>query len=89
MVYEYRCRDCLTIWETTHSIDVNDAVEELGLSCPTCHSTDIHKYLGNMKTVPIKFKGTGFASNDLALDKLGMPKNIRNNPEVKKKLSEL
>lgn len=85
--YDYKCKTCGNIWSTSHSI--KETAESLGLKCPECNGDDIFKYLGNLKSIPIKFKGTGFSVNDGALDKLGFPKNTRNDPEVKKRLNDL
>lgn len=85
--YDYRCRDCLNVWLENHSF--KETAESLGLKCPECSSHDIHKYFGNMKTLTVKFKGAGFAVNDMALEKLGMPESIRNSPHTKKALEEL
>ena len=89
MVYDYKCRSCQEIWEVEHSMNVSDAVEELGLACPECESTDIFKYLGNVKRVAINFVGTGWVSKDSALDAMGMPKNIQNSPHARKYLDKL
>lgn len=89
MVYTYKCRKCENIFEIDHSMKVNDAVEELGAKCPKCESQEIFKYLGNMKTAHIQFKGLGFAVNDHALDKIKFPKHYRDNPEIKDKLNKL
>lgn len=89
MVYNYKCRKCENIFDIDHSMKVKDAVEELGAECPKCGSTDIFKYLGNMKTAHIHFKGVGFATNDLALDKIGFPKHYKDNPEVREKLKNM
>lgn len=82
MTYEYKCRSCSNIWSVEHSMSINDAVEELSLSCPTCSSRDIHKYLGNYGTATVVFKGTGWAAKDMMLDKIGMPKAQRESPEA-------
>lgn len=82
MKYEYKCQ-CSVVFETNHSMTVNNAVEELGLVCPSCGSKNIKKYLGNINNPAILFKGTGWASVDGALDRIGMPKNIRDNLDTK------
>lgn len=89
MKYEYKCRDCDTIWITEHSIHVDNAVEELGLSCPECESLNIAKYLGNYHRPTVIFKGIGWAHKDFALDKLNMPKATRESPEARKRMNEL
>jgi predicted nucleic acid-binding Zn ribbon protein len=89
MKYDYRCRECENVWEVDHPMKVSDAVAELGLFCPNCESSNIFKYLGNMATTYIQFKGTGFSINDAALDKVKFPKHYRDNPEVKNKLDKL
>lgn len=88
MVYQYKCRVCETVFDVEHSMSVNDAVAELGTSCPNCESPDVFKYLGNLKTAYIQFKGVGFAKNDLALDKIGFPKHYHQNPEIRQKLNK-
>lgn len=70
-------------------MSVNNAVQELGSVCSNCGSHNIFKYLGLRKTVPIHFKGTGFAINDLALDKIGFPKHYKENPEVREKIKNM
>ena len=89
MKYDYRCREeeCRHIWVEDHPI--SEDAESLGLRCPECDSHDIYKYFGNMRTVPIHFKGTGFAVNDLALDAIGMPKSIQNSPATKERLKKM
>lgn len=84
MKYEYKCEDCDNIWDAYHSITVDDAVEELGLNCPECESINIHKYIGNYGTATVMFKGPGFAINDLAMQKIGMPRPQRESLEAKK-----
>lgn len=86
-LYDYRCRECANIWEETHSM--TEDASSLELACPECGSHDIHRYLGYTKRIGVKFKGTGFASVDLALDAVGMPKNIQNSPETKKRLKDM
>lgn len=88
MTYEYKCNNCEHIWKVDHSIKVNNAVEELGLCCENCESSDVKKYLGNYKTATVMFKGTGFAVNDLALEKIGMPKAQRESPMAQRKLKD-
>lgn len=88
MVYTYKCREDEHMWEVDHSMHVNDAVTELGLRCPVCGSENIFKFLGNMKTAYIQFKGLGFAVNDHALDKINFPKHYRDNPEIRDKLKD-
>lgn len=83
MRYEYKCDDCEHIWDEYHSIEINDAVEELNLSCPECSSINIKKYLGNYGTATVVFKGPGFAINDLAMEKIGMPKAQRESVEAR------
>ncbi len=89
MIYNYKCRDCSTIFELEHSIKVSNAVSEIGATCSSCGSTNIFKYLGSFKTVPILFKGTGFAANDLALGRIGFPEHYKENPEIRKKLKNM
>lgn len=88
MRYEYKCEDCENIWDEYHSITVNDAVEELDLKCPECESKNIKKYLGNYGTATVVFKGTGFAINDLAMHKIGMPKPQRESLEAQKAMKK-
>lgn len=88
MVYFYKCRSCEHVFELDHSMKVNDVVAELDAKCPQCESQDIFKYLGNMKTAYIQFKGIGFSVNDHALDKINFPKHYKDNPEIRKKLQE-
>lgn len=89
MKYDYRCREeeCRHIWVEEHSI--NDDAESLGLTCPECNSHDVYKYFGNMRTVPIHFKGTGWAIVDSALDAIGMPKNIQNSHATKEAIKKM
>jgi len=89
MVYHYKCRACEHIFEIEHSMKVSNAAEELGSSCPICESNDVFKYLGNLKTAYISFKGPGFSVNDSALDRVGFPKHYRENPEIRDKLNKL
>lgn len=86
-IYEYKCRECDTVWDETHSFKEN--AESLGIVCPNCGANNIFKYLGNRKTLPIQFKGPGFAINDAALDRIGFPKHYRQNKEVRDKLKDL
>lgn len=86
-IYDYKCKSCEEVWELNHSI--NDDATSLNLVCPNCESADIFKYFGNMRTLPVHFKGTGFSINDSALDKLGMPKNIQNSEATKDRLKRL
>lgn len=88
MLYDYKCRECDNIWQESHSIKVNDAVEELNLTCPSCQSKEISKYLGNYKTATIMFKGQGFSINDTALDRIGMPKAQQESAYAKRKLKD-
>lgn len=88
MIYEYKCRKCENIWEENHSIEVDDAVEELDLSCPECGSQEIGKYLGNYSTATVIFNGTGWVHKELALDRLGMPSATRNSPEAQKAMKK-
>lgn len=85
-LYDYKCRACGHVWAVVHSMAVDNAPEELGLTCPVCGSTDVFKFLGGRKTLGIKFVGTGFAGNDAALDAIGMPKSTQNSPEARKHL---
>lgn len=85
-VYDYKCRECEDIWQEIHSFKENH--EDLGLKCPKCKSLNIFKYLG-AKPVPVHFKGTGFAINDLALSKIGFPEHYKQNKEVRDKLKEM
>lgn len=82
--YDYKCREDGYIWEEHHSI-YEDA-KSLGLTCPSCGSDNIFRYLGNYKTMPIKFIGPGWTINDRALDAIGMPEATRNSPEARQKL---
>jgi len=82
--YDYKCKDCNSVWSTSHSID--DTASSLGLKCPSCGSVNIFKYLGNYKTLPIKFIGTGWTVNDNALDAIGMPEATRNSAEARERL---
>lgn len=77
--YTYKCRDCEEIWEESHSVHVNDPVEELGLHCPECDSAEIFKYLGNQRRLVVTFKGTGWAHLDAEFDRLGVPESVRQN----------
>ena len=88
MRYEYKCDDCENIWDVHHSIKVDDAVEELGLLCSECESKNIKKYFGNYSTATVMFKGPGFAINDLAMEKIGMPKPQRESLEAKKAMKK-
>lgn len=85
--YDYKCRVCGTTWLKFHS--VKEDATSLGLVCPECNSEDIYRYFGDMKTVPIHFKGTGFTLNDHALDRIGFPKHYREIPDVKNKLKDM
>lgn len=84
MRYDYRCRECLAVFEVNHSMTENPEVD-----CEVCGSKNTHKYLGNIRNVPIRFRGVGFAANDLALSKIGFPEHYKENPEVRKKLGEM
>jgi predicted nucleic acid-binding Zn ribbon protein len=86
MVYDYKCKNCDKIWSTNHSIHIRNAVDEIGLKCPECDSSNIFKYLGNYGSATIVFQGTGWAHKDLMLDKIGMPKTTQNSPEAQKAL---
>lgn len=88
MVYDYKCKDCLNIWQVTHSIAVKNAIEELGINCPNCESSNIFRYLGNYGTTTVVFKGTGWAHKDIMLDKIGMPKTTQNSPEAQNALKK-
>lgn len=77
--YTYKCRACEEIWDTSHSVHVENPVEELGLSCPECSSDDIFKYLGKQKRLVVTFKGTGWAHLDAEFDRLGVPESVRRN----------
>lgn len=85
-IYTYKCRNDDHIWDVDHPMSVDNAVEEIGLRCPECGSDDIFKYLGNRDTLVIRFRGPGWAINDMALDRLGMPEATRNSPEARKRL---
>lgn len=85
MIYDYKCHDCSTIWEESHSIKVDDAVAECGLVCPSCSSINIRKYFGTFSKPPtIVFKGMGWVGTDTALKKVGFPDHYKENPEVRK-----
>lgn len=86
-IYDYKCRECEEVWDTTHSF--KETAEELGITCPSCGSSNIFRYLGRRKTIPIHFKGSGFAINDLALDRIGFPKHYKQNKEVRDKLKDI
>jgi len=88
MLYDYKCKECSTIWQINHSIHIKNPVEELGLSCTSCSSTKIFRYIGNYKTATLVFKGSGWAHKDSMLDKLGMPKSTQNSPEARKAMKK-
>lgn len=88
MKYDYKCKDCENLWEENHSMKIDNAVEELGLSCPSCQSKNISKYLGNYTTATVVFNGMGWAHKDLLLDKIGMPKAQRESPEAQKAMAK-
>ena len=67
--YDVKCKDCENVWEVTHSVR-----EDPVYVCPTCGSQNCRRMVGATRTL---FKGTGFAINDIALDRLGMPKHVR------------
>lgn len=67
--YDYRCLDCENIKEVTHSVKDDPVVE-----CDVCGSVNTKRLISATRTV---FKGTGFAINDLALDRIGMPQHVR------------
>lgn len=85
--YQYKCKDCETVFDVNHSI--HDEAEDLGLVCENCESDNIFRYLGNYDTATIVFRGMGWAGTEAALDKIGMPKATRNSPEAKQKLKDL
>lgn len=85
-LYDYKCRECSEIWNETHSF--KDDAKSLGIHCPKCDSENVFKYLG-AKPVPVHFKGTGFAINDLALSKIGFPEHYKQNKEVRDKLKDM
>jgi len=85
--YQYKCRECETIFDVVHSI--HETAEDISLTCENCGSTNIFRYLGNYDTATIVFKGMGWAGTDAALDKIGMPKATRESPEAKNKLKNL
>ena len=85
--YQYKCRDCETVFDVNHSI--HDEAEDLGLMCENCESENIFRYLGNYDTATIVFRGMGWAGTESALDKIGMPKATRNSPEAQQKLKDL
>jgi predicted nucleic acid-binding Zn ribbon protein len=88
MTYDYKCRECSTIWPVSHKMDVKNPIEELGIECPECNSANIFRYLGNYGTATIVFKGTGWAHKDIMLDKIGMPKTTQNSPEAQAALKK-
>lgn len=85
--YQYKCRDCETVFDVVHSI--KEDKDSLSLVCENCESDNIFKYLGNYETATIVFKGMGWAGTDAALDKIGMPKATRGSPEAQAKLKDL
>lgn len=83
-LYDYKCRTCENIFEEEHGVNEDPVVP-----CPECSGVDTHKYIGNYRTMPVRFKGTGWVVNDTALDAVGMPENIRNSAATKEKLKNL
>lgn len=82
--YDYKCRECETVFEEEHSVNESPEVK-----CPSCSGTDTFKYMGNYDTMTVRFKGAGWAINDSALDKIGMPEHVKNSPHAKKYLDEM
>ncbi len=85
--YEYKCRECETVFAVTHS--VHEDKYSLGLVCENCGSENIFRYLGNYGTATVIFKGVGWKVNDTALERLGMPAAQRNSPEAQKYLKDM
>ena len=81
MKYDYQCIECKNIWEEEHSI--KEDKDSLGLTCPSCSSDNIKRYLGFYSRATVIFKGTGWYAIDSALDKAGMPKNIQHSQDTK------
>lgn len=71
--YDYKCGECGHIQEVTHSIK-----EDPSVACTKCDSEHTKRYIGNAN-MRVIFKGTGFAINDMALDKAGVPSSVRRN----------
>lgn len=72
-IYDYKCLDCENIQEERHSMK-----EDPVIKCKECGSEHTKRYMGNANIRNI-FKGTGFAVNDLALDKMKVPQSVRKN----------
>jgi putative FmdB family regulatory protein len=85
--YQYKCRECNSIFDIIHSITETKA--SLDLVCTSCASNDIFRYLGNYGSATVIFKGIGWASKDAFLDKLGMPKATQQSPEAREQLKKL
>ena len=84
--YQYKCRDCETVFDVVHSI--HESAEDISLVCENCGSKNIFRYLGNYDTATIVFRGMGWAGTESALDKIGMPKETRGSHEAQQKLKE-
>lgn len=68
-VYDYRCKECGNVQEERHSVK-----DDPTIVCLTCGSSNTRRMVAATRTL---FKGTGFAINDSALDKIGMPAHVR------------
>lgn len=44
--YDWRCRQCHTIWMTTESFQEFDASRE-NRKCPSCEASDSYRYMGD------------------------------------------
>jgi len=67
--YDIRCKECQHVWEVNHSVK-----EDPTYVCPNCGSSNCRRMVGATRTI---FKGPGFAINDSALDRIGMPAHVR------------
>jgi putative FmdB family regulatory protein len=67
--YDYRCKKCDAVQEVKHSIK-----EDPEVVCLMCGSSDTRRMISATRTI---FKGGGWAQNEAALDKIGMPEHVK------------
>lgn len=72
-LYDYKCVNCENVQEVRHAMTATPEVV-----CEKCGSTHTNKYLGNAN-LRVIFRGLGFSVNDSALDKMNVPKAVREN----------